>query len=90
MRIELKIVKWGNGFAIRMPTTLLEEMEAQVGDTAVAEVFKGLLMLHFGEAIKELPPADPDASPELVAIDRVLHSTADEALDQIATVLDRS
>ncbi|WP_321818866.1 MULTISPECIES: AbrB/MazE/SpoVT family DNA-binding domain-containing protein [unclassified Burkholderia] len=36
--MELKIQKWGNSAAVRLPAVLLEQMHASVGDSLNADV----------------------------------------------------
>lgn len=44
--MELKIQKWGNSSAIRLPASLLAQIGVQAGDALEGEVIKGKLVLQ--------------------------------------------
>ncbi len=44
--MNLTIQKWGNSAALRLPATLLAQLDVQIGDSFEADIAKGTLMLR--------------------------------------------
>ncbi len=46
MGMKLTIQKWGNSAALRLPATLLAQLDVQIGDSFEADIAKGTLTLR--------------------------------------------
>jgi antitoxin component of MazEF toxin-antitoxin module len=90
MERQLNVVKWGNGFGLRLPRVLLSELEAKGGDLFDVEVSPGTLVLRAREAEPVHRPSDDGTAPPLdfEALQRKLQNIVDEA-GSLAALLDR-
>jgi antitoxin MazE len=74
-----KVVKWGNGLAVRIPKAVAEELRLEEGDSIVIEASEGRIELRRGyptmeELVSEITPENchgeidwgPDVGKEIV------------------------
>jgi antitoxin component of MazEF toxin-antitoxin module len=93
---QLNIVRWGNGYGLRLPRVLLSELDAKAGDSFEFEASPGALVLRIVKwedepaAVDDAPAScDEDTPPlDFIAVQRGLQNVIDEA-GRLSALLDR-
>jgi antitoxin component of MazEF toxin-antitoxin module len=94
--MNLRVVRWGNGYGVRLPRALLSQLDAKVGDTLAVEVLPSTFVLRVVDpdgsqlAVNTAPAAGHEEAPLLdyETVERSLRSIVDQA-GRLADVMAR-